>query len=248
MITAEDRKGKITTVQRFLGNDVFREVMGLDQSNPDQIARTKSKPEFDIIVRRFMRDLVGQKDVTSRMNKEDIIKYARPLAAMHGVTTERLDAESLSTDTVTGKPKVTRKKKPKRPDKAKYVQYEEDIFQALKAYGNGKLESLYHSICSVELEPHTPMICISAWSFFESLTACAGRKGGPFNKMKLTSYGIGGDTTALTEAMSKISGYGNTTKHHPVAATFNGDQLNNDMITLKNVILKVIAEAAKKSA
>ncbi len=252
MITADDRKGKLTTVQRFLSNDVFREAMGFDQSNPNEVARTRPKPEFDIIAKRFMRDLVGKKDVTSRMNKDDIIKYARPLAAMQGVTTSRVEPESLTTDTATGKLKATRKKKPKKPEKAKHVQYEEEIFQALKAYGNGKLESLYHSICSVELEHHTPMICIAAWSFFESLTACAGRKGGPFtsyiNKAKLTSYGIGGDTTALTEAMNKISGHGNTTKHHPVAATFNGDQLNNDMITLKNVILKVIAEAAKKAA
>ncbi len=252
MITAEDRKGKITTVQRFLGNDVFREAMGFDQSNPDQIARTRPKSEFDIIARRFMRDLVGQRDVTSRMNKDDIIKYARPLAAMQGVTTARLDAEALSTNTVTGKPKTTRKKKPKRPEIAKHVQYEEDIFQALKAYGNGKLESLYHSICSVELDRHTPLVAIGAWAFFETLTSCGGRKDSNsfpdyLQKSKLTAMGIAGSTVAIKDALKRMSDYGNTNKHHPVAATFNGEQLNNDMIALKEVVLKCVAEAVQRT-
>ena len=252
IISSDDRKNKLTTVQRFLSNDVFREIVGFDQSIQDDPARTRPKPEFDVILKRFMRDLVGKKDVTSRMNKDDIIKYVRPLAKLQGVTSVRIEPESLSTEAPTGKTKATRKKTPKKPEKAKHVLYEEEIFQSLKAYGNGKLESLYHSICSVELDPHTPMVSIGAWAFFESLTACAGRKDGtPFpnylTKSKLTSYGIGGSTTALAEALSRLGQHGNTTKHHPVAAAFHGDQLNNDMIALKTVILNVIAEAAQKA-
>lgn len=252
MITAADRKGKITTVQRFLSNDVFREVMGFDQSNPDEVARTRPKPEFDIIAKRFMHDLVGKRDVNSRMNKDDIIKYARPLAAIQGVTASRVEPESLSTDTATGKPKTTRKKTPKKPEKAKHVQYEEDIFQALKAYGNGKLASLYHSICSIELEHHTPLIAIGAWAFFETLTSCGGRKDNisfpdHLQKNKLTAMGIAGSTVAIKDALKRISDSGNSTKHHPVAVIYNGDQLNNDMITLREVILKCIAEAAQKT-
>lgn len=253
MISAEDRKGKLTTVQRFLSNDVFREVVGFDQSNPDEAARTRPKPEFDVIVKRFVRDLVGKKDVTSRMNKEDIIKYARPLASLQGVTTSRVEPESLSTEATTEKTKATRKKKPKKPEKAKHVQYEEDIFQALKAYGNGKLESLYHSICSVELEHHTPLVAIGTWAFFETLTSCGGRKdSSPFpdylQKNKLVAMGITGNTVPIKDALKRISDYGNTTKHHPVAAAYNGDQLNNDMIALKDVILKCIEEAAKTAS
>ena len=37
--------------------------------------------------------------------------------------------------------------------------------------------------------------------------------------------------------------YGNTTKHHDTAATFNGNQLANDMDCLNGVILKLIEEA-----
>lgn len=251
MISAEDRKGKLTTVQRFVSNDVFREAMGFDQSNPDDVGRSRPKPEFDAVLTRFMRDLVGKKKVTSRMNKDDIIKYARPLNSLPGVTTTRVEPESLSTDAPTGKPKKTRKKKPKKPEKAGHVHYEEDIFQALRAYGNDKLESLYHSICDVKLDPHTPLVSIGAWAFFETLTACAGRTDQtPFpsylSKNRLAGYGITGKTTSLKEALDRIGGYGNTNKHHPVSATFNGDQLNNDFIALKEVILKCIEEAAQK--
>lgn len=253
MITAEERKGKLTTVQRFITKDAFSESLGLDQSNPSDLARTRPKQEFDIILRRFMRDLAGKKAVTSRMNKNEINAYARPLGSLHGVTTSRTQFEPLSTGITVPPPKgAPRRKKPKKPERARHLQYDEEIFQALKAYGNGKLESLYHSICTVELESHTPLVAIGAWAFFETLTSCAGRaEGNPFPsfmpKSKLTSYGFTGKTLPLTEAVNRIGGYGNTTKHHQVAATFNGDQLNNDMIVLKDVILKVIADAEARS-
>ena len=79
MLTEEERSGKITTVQRFLGNDVFREAIGFDQIDVDDVGRTRPKAEFDIILKRFIRDLIKKKDVHSRMNKPEIVTYARPL-------------------------------------------------------------------------------------------------------------------------------------------------------------------------
>ena len=254
MITAKEREGKITTVHRFITKDAFSEALGLDQSNPNELARTRPKEQFNIILRRFMRDLIGKKDVTSRMNKDEINIYARPLGSLAGVTFSRIEAEALTGGATTPGPKpATRRKKPGKPEKARHVQYDEEIFQALKSFGNGKLESLYHSICSVELDPHTPLVAIGAWAFFETATACSGRKeGNPFpshlSKSKLEAYGIAGRTKALTEAIDRIGAYGNTTKHHPVAATFNGDQLNNDVVALKGVILKIIEEAQAKAS
>lgn len=251
MISAKEREGKLTTVQRFLVNDIFRETLGFDSSNPDDVGRTRPKAEFDTLVRRFIHDLVEKKDVNSRMNKEEIIRYARPLSSTPGVTSARIEAESLSTG-ASGKAKKVVHKKPKKPEKARHVRYEEEIFSALKGFGNEKLSSLYHSICAIELDPHTPMVAIGTWAFFETLTACAGRHNGTtidgfFSKAKLTAYGLSGDTQSLHQAMVRIREYGNTTKHHPIAAIFNGDQLNNDMTALKTVILKCIEEAAKNA-
>jgi hypothetical protein len=222
--------------------------LGFDQSTPDDVARTRPKSEFDILVKRFIRDLIQKKEVNSRMNKEAIIRYARPLASIPGVTSTRIEAESLSTGGA-GKTKKSTRKKPKKPEKAKHVRYEEEIFAALRNLGNEKLSSLYHSICTIELDPHTPLVAIGTWSFFETLTACAGRNDATsidsfMSKAKLVAYGFTGETLSLRNAMTRVREYGNTTKHHPIAAIFNGDQLNNDMTALKSVILKCIEEAA----
>ena len=249
MLTADERTGKLTTVQRFLSNDVFRESLGFDQTDVDDVGRTRPKPEFDIILKRFIRDLVKKEDVNSRMNKAEIVAYARPLASVPGVSTARIETESLSAGAGTGKPKKTSQGKPKPPTKAKHIRYEQQILDALKVYGSEKLQSLYHSICSIDLDPHTPIVCVGVWSFFETLTACAGRNSGTsfdsfLSKSKLGLLGVPSDQmSSLRSAMERIREYGNSTKHHKISATFNGDQLNNDMVALKDVILKCIGDA-----
>ncbi len=248
MISEEEREGKLTTVQRFLGNVIFSETLGFDQSTPDDVRRTRPKADFDLLVKRFIRDLVKKTDVHSRMNKEEIIRYARPLGSIPGVAATRIEAESLSTEAA-GKTKRNVRKRPRKPEKVKHVQYEDEIFAALKNFGNEKLSSLYHSICTIELDPHTPLVAVGTWSFFETLTACAGRNEGTsfeafLSNSKLNNYGLTGEKSTLHAAMGRIREYGNTTKHHRIAATFNGDQLNNDITALKSVILKCIEEAA----
>lgn len=255
MLTDEQRYGKLTTVQRFLGIDIFREAMGLDQSNPEELARTRPKEEFDIIAKRFIRDLLDDKSdprpVTSRMNKKEITAYSRPLGSLPGVTSTRIEAQPLASGNGggAGKKGGKRKAKPKKPQKAKHVEYADEIASALKSYGNYKLETLYHSICTIELEHHTPLVCIGVWALFETMTACAGRTEGTafgsfLSNSRLGTYGITGSKTAVRSALDNIQNYGNTTKHDAVAATFNGDQLNNDLLTLKPVILKCIEEAS----
>ncbi len=251
LISAEDRKGKLTTVQRFLGIDVFRETMGLDQANPADLARTRPKAEFNIIARRFIRDLVGGTAVNSRMNKAKIIEYARPMGSLPGVTSTRIAPEALgSSDGSTKTGKRTRRT-PRKPEKVRHIEYSDEVGSALKAYGNHKLESLYHSICTIELEAHTPLTCIGVWAFIETLTACAGRNERTsfndfLNNSRLAEYGLAASKTAIRSALTRTQDYGNTTKHDPLAATFNGDQLNNDMGVLKPVILKCIEGASNR--
>ena len=251
LISTDERQGKLTTVQRFLSNDVFREVLGFDQSNPNEPSRTRPKAEFDLLLKRFMRDLVGKKEVNSRMNKDEITKYARPLASLNGVTTTRVEGETLSTSGQTNKSTKARVSKPKKPEKVRHVRFEPKIHDALKVFGNEKLASLYHSICTIELEHHTPIVAVGAWSFFETLTACAGRNPensfeSYFSKGRLSEFGFGKNTSSMRSAVERMQEYGNTTKHHSISATFNGEQLNNDMQTLKELILKCIEVASKK--
>jgi hypothetical protein len=255
LISEEDRKGKLTTVQRFLGIDVFREAMGLDQSNPDDLARTRPKAEFDAIAKRFIRDLLDTttdpRPVNSRMNKKEIVAYSRPMGSLPGVTSTRIEAEPIAPAAAAGGKKGRKPTKPKKAEKLRHIEYADEIASALKSYGNHKLVSLYTSICTVELEGNTPLVCIGVWAFMETLTACAGRQEKTsfdafLSNQKLGNYGLAGSKTAIRGALTRTLDYGNTTKHEPVAATFNGDQLNNDLAVLKTVILKCIEEAAAK--
>lgn len=254
MLTEEQRKGKLTTVQRFLGVESMQEAMGIDATNPDELARTRPKAEFDHIAKRFIRDLLEGKEVTSRKNKPEVIVYSRPLGSLPGVTATRIEPEPLSGSGGEATPVKTRRgtAKPRKIEKVKKVEYAADIASALKSYGNQKLESLYVSICSVELDHHTPLVCVGVWSFMETLTACAGRVGGVsfdafLSNHHLSGYGLTGSKTAIRSALTRTQDYGNTTKHDALAATFNGDQLNNDIAVLRPVILKCIEEAATKA-
>jgi hypothetical protein len=69
MLTEAERHGKLTTAQRFISNEFFREILGVDQSDPENIGRTRPGRDFDLILKKFIRDLVAGKDVTSRMNQ-----------------------------------------------------------------------------------------------------------------------------------------------------------------------------------
>jgi len=246
-IDEDEREGKLTTAQRFMSNQVFRESLGFDQDT-DDFGRTRPEAEFDRVVKRFVRDLVVGSDVSSRMNSKEIIEYSRGLNSVPGVTPTRIPTESIDAgSSKKGSSRVRRK--PKKPTIAKHVQWEEEISRELKGYGNEKLQSLYFSITKLELEDHAPLIAIGCWAFFETLTACAGRiDTTPFesflSKGKFGQWKCAGKHVDLHAAVARIHDYGNATKHNKVAAHFNGQQINNDMILLKEVILKCIAEAA----
>jgi len=247
-IKPDDRSGKLTTAQRFLSNAIFREALGIDQSDPETIQRNRPKLEFDIVAKRFVKDLIEGESVHSRMNRPDIENYARSLNALPGVTATRIQSEPLDGPSERA-PSASKKSTPKRPTKIHYVAHDAEIAAALKSLGNEKLKSLYYSVCAIELDPHAPIVSVGAWAFFETLTACAGRNERTsfdafLNKQKLQSYGI--EDAAVHQSIVRIREYGNTTKHHSVSATFNGEQLNNDFTTLREVVLKCASEAASK--
>jgi hypothetical protein len=252
LIKEQERDRKITTVQRFFGNAVFRDALGIDKS-PDSegLQRTRPPEDVKVLTEKFMQDLVGGTKVNSRMNSDEIKKYARTLATSKGVSGKRVDAVSIA-PMKSGSRKGKANRKPSKPDRAKVIGSENEITIALRKLGNEKLKSLYYSMTEVELEHHTPLLAVGAWSFFETLTACNGRnEGTPFHsflsKNKLQSYGITGKTTSLSVALQRINEYGNATKHDKLAALFNGQQLHNDMAILKDVILASIAEAITRT-
>lgn len=249
-ISANARKGKLTTVQRYLGNPMLREVLGIDNSNIEDISRNRPKSDFDQLLKQFIEDLLNGA-VSSRANAPKIIDYSRSLGTLEGITGKRIVPESLSQEQYIGE-KKKRKIPPKNPVKPKYITYESDVRDKLKAIPSFKLEQIYWSLCSIELEKHTPLISVGTWVFFESLTAKVGRPSGTdfysfLSKNHLQSMGFNNkdDNYSIRQALERISHYGNTTKHHKKSANFNGVQLHNDMDTLKELICKLAEEAQK---
>ena len=147
LISADDRKRRLTTVQRFLTNPVMRETLGLDIANPDNLSRNRTREDFKLLSQQFISDMLAENPkVHSRQNSKDIESYARELGSMKGQSHQRIDPEPLIPDPQQPKPRR------KHPGKAKHRQrlpYQQDIADALKTLGNWKLQNLYHSICNV---------------------------------------------------------------------------------------------------
>ncbi|QHS52206.1 hypothetical protein [Edaphobacter sp. 12200R-103] len=241
MITAEERKKKLTTVQRYIGNQHMKEVIGIDMTASGGLSRNRPVEEFNSVLNRFMRDVVGKK-VHSRTNFDDIRDYSRELAVSSGVSHKRVPSASLSLST--GK---SRRKKPKEPQKPKAIAYEQAVASELARIGSYKLERLYYSICELDLTKHTLLLAVGLWAFLETLTARCGRRPDQafpdyLDKNRLTNLGFVSreDKGAITEALKRVSAYGNTTKHHDRAAFFNSEQLANDVDTLREVLLKLL--------
>lgn len=249
LISAEGRKGKLTTAQRYLGSIALQDALGIDAKDLDNIRITRPKSDFDKLVGKFTDDLQSGY-VNSRMNREHHDAYAREMGAVSGITGKRENPH---------KPEAVKPKaadKPAKPPKRKgprNIPFEDEIYAKLDELGGDKLPSLYHSICTVPLETHTPLLAIGVWAFLESLSARAGRGTGTdfpsfFSKNRLAAYGLdsGKGSKAILQALQHVSTSGDVTKHDATAAHYNAAQLVNDMETLKNLILACADEAIKK--
>ncbi|RUW60378.1 hypothetical protein [Mesorhizobium sp. M7A.F.Ca.US.008.03.1.1] len=248
MITPEQRKGRLTTAQRFLGNTLVREALGVDQTDPTDVRFNRPKEDFDLLLKKFIADLLADNsEVTSRKDKSQIDEYARKLSRTGGLSGETIEPEPLQP--TGGKTKA--KTKPKHPGTPKRLPYDEAIAEELKKLGNYKLANLYFSICDIPLGSHTPLVAIGFWAFLESLCAKIGSTTdfpSFLSVQRLSGYGLGDKekTKGLRQAIDRVSKYGNTTKHDEDAANFNGTQLANDMEKMRKLILKCVEEAVSK--
>jgi hypothetical protein len=248
MLTAEDRKGKLTTAQRFLSNITFREALGVDSSNLEDICRIRTEEEFDRSVKAFVEDLCSG-DVSSRMNREKIVEYARKFPGRAGLSAEKIDPTTIAVENIK---KSKRRRRPKKPTKKTHLTYNKDIHEALQNIPSYKLEQIYYSICKLELSAYTPLLSIGVWSFIESLTSVAGRNERTdfysyLSVQKIQSLDCAPNNAAKSarQALKRISEFGNTTKHDSVGAMFNGEQLANDFDIVAPIILKLAQEAKK---
>jgi hypothetical protein len=247
MISPAARKGKITTAQRFLSNETFREALGIDTSNLEDICRIRTEEDFDRSVKTFIDDLTDGTNVHSRLNKKEIVEYARKFPGRAGLSVDKIAPITVSAEP----PKISRRKRrPKKPTKQTHLAYNEDIHEALQAIPNYKLEQLYYSLCRLELADYTPLLSVGVWAFIESLTSVAGRNEKTDFYSYLSAQRIqtlscmpASSAKSARLALKRISDFGNTTKHDSVGAMFNGEQLANDFEMIAPIVLALAKEA-----
>lgn len=244
LMTREERAGKLTTAQRHLNSEVVRNALGLDVSDLDNIKYMIPVGEFKTQLATFVGDLKenGAK-VNSRNNKVAIDKYGKSLAK--GLSGDHSKPTSITKAAAAGG-KKNAKKAPRKAPKIPHIQYSKELVEALVNLASSKLERLHYSICDISLEAHAPLLTVGVWAFVESLTALTGRNQTVdfvsfYSNAKITQLGITGKPNALREALTRIQQNGNTTKHHEIAASFDGEQLANDFDTIRPLLLKTIS-------
>lgn len=249
LISSEERKGTLTTVTRYVTKAPVQAGLGIDASDLDNIKITKSEADFDVLLGKFLGDLASGHVNSRAKGAETFNAYGRELAAVAVPGTGKVEPKLLDAD---GKGKKGPRGRTKIKQRAT-LSHEHEIMDALKALNSQKLVNLYHSITIVPLNPHAPLVTVGAWAFMESLSALAGRNDGTdfpsfFSKERRGRYGLptGKDSKSITEALARLAASGDVTKHDGIAAHFNGEQLANDMDTLKNLILKCLEEIADK--
>jgi hypothetical protein len=251
LISKDEREGKLTTVQRFLNSDIVKEAIGIDASRKDDVAFNRPLPDFRKQLGHFIDDVKRGIKVTSRHSKAQVDEYGRQLARK-APSEQRIQPMSLSTAATPVAKKKRAKLTTKKPKKKQRIEFDARMAQAISDISSDKLESLYSSICNVQLEPHTPLITIGVWAFIESLCARAGKGEGVaftafISNQKLAEYGFTGlSRRPIREALDRIEGHGNATKHHEIAGSFNGKQLANDLATITPVLLKMLEGVAAK--
>lgn len=253
LISGNDRKRKLTTVDRFMSNPAFREKFGFDKSDPSRLHTNRPDADIRARAKRFLDDLVDGTRVNSRMSSADIQKYAEDLERDIPVSGSRKPSAPLLTSNPDSSGKKARRTKPKPPKSPDRAYHSSELDKALRDLGKYKLQSMYHSITSLDLQLHVPLITVGIWSLIESLTALCGRAHNvSFDSFlsfrELEARGVPRkETRTVSDALKRISGAGNTTKHHGTSATFDPTQLSNDLETV-SPILAALAKEARNAA
>ena len=241
MIAKKERANKISIVQRFISNPLFKDALGIDTSKDNELQRTRPVHDFDIVLKKFVDDL-KTKEINTRFNSPEIKGYSHNLRSIEGVGNETSPPQPLNAPDKENN-SINPSQKPKPPNKPRNLNNRTETESALYKLGNYKLSSIYNSLHRLGVLDHCPLLTIGVWTLFETLTALNGRNADTdfvafLSVQKLEELGLGNKvkTKALRQCLRRISENGNTTKHHQHSASFNGQQLVNDFDALHPLI------------
>ncbi|MEG9862051.1 MAG: hypothetical protein V6Z81_06065 [Parvularculales bacterium] len=258
LITPAERKGRLSTVQRYVTAGPFQLIWELSFEETGIIKTTRSRNDIAIYLNKFIRDVAGKK-INTRAKSKDIAKYLKEYNKLDSIDNETVEAWEIHTL----KLQLSKKNKTKELGRSNAnglskktskaaslinLYYDENLEKSLSALNNYKLMHLYNSLCKIHIKDNECMLTVGVWCFLETLTSICGRnENTPFisflSKSKINSLVIKNNSKSINEALGRISRNGNTTKHDGTSGSFNGPQLYNDFETITPLISKLVEDA-----
>lgn len=259
-VTKGETAGLLTTVQRFLNNPVLRNQLGIEGTDREVLRISRPQDDFKKLAEQLIKDAVESRSapmkerlVHSRANGQDIVSYANRLAQKIQISGDRIEPEIANSSVGTQKSKQTRKTKPRAPEVPTRLQFESETYANLKKINNQKLTSIYYSLCSLELADHAVLISVGIWSFFECMTAAAGRTeqtpmlGFLSRDFLQNQCGMArDDSKAVVVALDNIYRRGNDSKHHAIAGSYDPMEINNNWVVTAVVMKGLLQKIASK--
>jgi hypothetical protein len=249
LITAAERKKRLTTLGRYVSNPDVKAALGLDAADPTDIRTDLTDDDFKAVLKILIDDLVSGK-ISSRHNKDKIVPYGRKLADRAVIRYERVPLRSIQPDRAThSQPAVLKLEPVVRPERPKIptrIALSPELQSELKRIENDKLYGLYYSICQISVKEHTQLVTVGIWVFIETLTVLAGRNTNTnftsfYSHNRMSQLGFEkSESKTFTETLTRLAAAGNITKHHPVATNFDPAQTINDMETITPLLIKTL--------
>ena len=259
-VTKGQTDGLLTTVQRFLNNPILRNQLGIEGTDRGVLRISRPQDDFKKLAEQFIKDAVESRSapmkdrlVHSRANGQDIVSYANRLTQQVQISGDRIEPEIVDNNVGSQKSKQTRKTKPRAPEVPANLQFDSETYANLQNINNQKLTSIYYSSCSLELAHHAVLISVGIWSFFECITAAAGRtEQTPMlsflsrNFLQSQCKMAKDDSKAVVMALENINRRGNDSKHHSFAGSYDPKEINNNWVVTAVVIKSLLQKIASE--
>jgi hypothetical protein len=255
LISTADRKGKLTTLQRFVGTDALRKILKANDDNPKKVKFSRKKSDLEKLLKQLIEDLVEEDKITSRKNEGEIKAYAAELEARAGVRPLGSDGEQETDDESEGQDEDQDEgdndgeededdSKPKPPHT---IKRDKALSKAINGSGNDKLIGLYNSLTKVRTTTNVQLIAVGAWSLLETIAAvCGANENQSFSAffsagMMQNKLGIAkNQSKTIWKALERFARAGNDTKHDAISAAFNHMELINDMERVSSMLAKAL--------
>ncbi len=253
-LTKAKRKGTLTTLQRFVGTSVAREILEADDSDPASVIFGRRKSELNKILKVLIADLLSGR-ISSRKNEDDIIAYFDGLEARAGIAkaaaddvNESPDDDDLSAHDASKDDGEEGDDEPSvRPTRAPTkIRRQSGLAEAINRSKNSKLIDLYTSLGRVPASTNPQLIAVGCWALCETIARVCGAPDKQafthhFSNDRLERLGFSGEKRkSITRAFARLAEGGNETKHHAIASTCDHRTLITDMEVVSPVLAKAL--------